>query len=141
MPQVTGQKVLPYPAKKIFNVVIDIETYPSVLNFIRSISILEKKKSFIKALVKVGFAPLDFSYDCDITYEEYSKIDIKSINGPFEYLEASWRFKEITNHETQVDYSLNSKFKSRFMEMTGGLIFAQQLHQSIDAFEATLRKS
>lgn len=141
MPQVKGEKILPYAPEKIFGVVMDIENYPKVLSFIRNVEIVQRNNTETIARVFVGFKPLEFSYMCKITSIPFSHISITATDGPFKHLKANWNFEEIGENKTKVSYELNSQFKSRMMEVTGGMIFAQQLHQSIKAFEDVLRKS
>ncbi|MEI7669695.1 MAG: type II toxin-antitoxin system RatA family toxin [Pseudomonadota bacterium] len=141
MPKLSNSRIISFSIEKIYQAVMDIDSYPRILNFIRSIKILEKSDSIIKARVFVGLPMLTFSYDCRITYKEPEYINIELISGPLKKLQASWKFTPISENQCQVNYSLDSEFKNPLMEMTAGAIFASQLNHSIKAFEDLLKRS
>ena len=141
MPKVSNKRTVNYPINDIFHAVLDVEAYPKALAFVREVKILNRQEEEVMARVFVGLPALNFSYDCRITYQTPEHIDIVMIKGPFKRLNASWQFKSLNAKQTEILYSLDSKFSNPLMEMTAGAIFASQLNQSINAFEDYLRKA
>jgi coenzyme Q-binding protein COQ10 len=135
MPEVSNQRIVPFAAERIFQAVMDIESYPQILHFIRKMQILERGSDHIIARVNVGLPALTFSYDCRIEYEENRNIRVKLVSGPFEHMNALWTFEALGADKTKVTYSLDAKFKNYLMEKTAGAIFASQINYSIRAFE------
>jgi coenzyme Q-binding protein COQ10 len=130
-----------FPVGAIFRAVMDIESYPEVLSFVRSVRILEKGEGHILARVHVGLPLLNFSYDCRIEFEENSAVQVRLISGPFKRMEALWTFEALDAGRTNVVYSLDAEFKNPIMERTAGAIFASQINHSISAFEERLKRS
>ncbi len=141
MPSIHSSKILSFSADDIYRVVADIEGYPAILNYIKSVRILAKSDNYITAAVSVGVGPIQFSYECDITLTPPQRIDIVSMKEPFKNLIASWQFTPLSPTSTKIDYALDSQFASGFMERTAGIMLAQQLHYSLKAFESRLRRS
>jgi ribosome-associated toxin RatA of RatAB toxin-antitoxin module len=141
MPTLHSSKIISYSADDIYRIVADIEQYPKMLNYIKSVRILAKNENQMTAEVNVGVGLIQFSYECDITLAPPNRIDIVSTKKPFKRLAASWQFFPLSPTSTKVDYALDSQFASGLMERTAGIMLAQQLHYSLSAFESRLRKS
>lgn len=140
MPQLSETRLLPYPAARIFALVMDVERYPDILRHVRAVQIVERGSSHLVAEVVVAAGPLSFSYHCRIDFVSPLSIDIHALSGPFRRMMAHWRFME-EDEQTRVEYALDAQFDSAWMEAIAGRMFAQQLHQAMDAFEARLRRS
>lgn len=141
MPSIHSSKIISCSAEAMYQVVADVERYPEMLNYIKSVRILETKGNHVTAEVSVGVGLIQFSYECAITLTPPHRIDIVSTKKPFKSLVASWKFTPLDPTSTKVDYALDSRFASALMERTAGMMLAQQLHYSLKAFEARLRKS
>ena len=140
VPKLSDSRQMPYPADHIFDVILDVAAYPQILPFIRNVQILSSASEQISARVKVGIPPLHFSYSCQIAYRRADYITITSTDRPFKRLQARWQFTPSEAHATLVHYDLDSCFASPLMEATAGRIFAQQLQQSIRAFEVAVKQ-
>ena len=141
MPSIHSSKIVSCSADGIYRVVADIEQYPTMLNYIKSVRILAKGENHLTAEVSVGVGLIQFSYECDIALTPPQRIDIVSTKKPFKSLVASWQFTPLSPTSTKIDYALDSQFASGLMERTAGMMLAQQLHYSLKAFESRLRKS
>lgn len=140
MPKYTATRIVPYNQERIFHTMMDVESYPRILPFIKSLKIEEKAKTHLSARVSVGIGPLAFSYRCKITPTPCKQIEVEMISGPFKRLHAIWRFSALSENETEVSYYLDSEFHSRVMEMAGGKIFAHQFQHAIQVFETHLKR-
>lgn len=141
MPTVSDQRTVAFPVDRIYRAVVDIESYPEKLAFIRAVEVLERQAERIRARVMVGLPGLNFSYECRIDCVENRSVEVSLISGPFKKLRAVWRFEAVGPNETRILYSLDSQFRNKLMELTAGAIFASQIRQSIAAFEAHLERS
>lgn len=90
MPKISNQRIVPFPAEKIFQAVMDIESYPQILHFIRKMEILEKGRDYIIARVSVGLPALTLSYDCRIEYNENKQVKVRLACGLFQLMDALW---------------------------------------------------
>jgi ribosome-associated toxin RatA of RatAB toxin-antitoxin module len=141
MPEIASERIVPFAVEKIFQAVMDIESYPRTLSFVRKMTILEKDESFIIARVSVGLPMLNFCYDCRIEPEQNRSVKVTLISGPFRRMNALWTFEALGPEQTKVVYALDTEFKNPLMEMTAGALFASQIHQSIRAFEERLKRA
>lgn len=140
MPKHTAKRIVPYNQERIFNTMMDVEAYPRILPFIRSLKILERYDDYLTARVAVGAGPLVFTYSCKIIPTAHDSIEVDMIKGPFKRLYAKWTFTAMSENETEVSCFLDSAFHSPMMEMAGGKIFAHQFQHAIQVFEAHLKR-
>tara|TARA_R110002124_G_scaffold15942_7_gene68438 strand:- start:420 stop:887 length:468 start_codon:yes stop_codon:yes gene_type:complete len=140
MPKHTAVRVVPYAQQRIFDAMMDIEKYPDVLRFIKSLKITDRTEDSLTARVAVGIGPLSFSYTCLITALPHSVIEVTAVKGPFKNLYAKWDFKPVSENETEVTCFLDAEFQSRMMEMAGGQIFAHQFQNAVAVFERYLKR-
>lgn len=140
MPKISSSRTVAFSVARIYAAVLDVESYPRVLSFVRNIKVLERTETGMIARVCVGLPMVNFSYDCRVVGVEGESVTIALISGPFKKLDASWRFEAVGEAECLIHYALDSEFKNLLMEKTAGAFFATQLTQSMLAFEAELRK-
>ena len=56
------------------------------------------------------------------------------VKGPFEYLNNNWRFTPVAGG-TEVDFSLDFKFRSRLLDMMAGPIFRKATDTMVESFK------
>lgn len=141
MPKISNHRIVPFSADRIYQTVMNIESYPQMLSFVRNIGILEKGIDYIIARVDIGLPVLKFSYTCRIEFIKNKSIQVQLISGPFQRMNADWSFEALGPEQTKVSYALDAQFNNLLMEKTAGVLFASQIHYSIRAFEECLSRS
>jgi coenzyme Q-binding protein COQ10 len=140
-------KILPYNKSELFDLVLEVESYPQFVPGCKTARIisqeqsaeqqviiaeltievkgfLEKYQSRIISRVIEGAAPDAAVYT----------IDAEAISGPFRYLNNSWRFSG-GDGNTQLEFMIRFEFKSFLLNQLLGLFFKQAAQQMIAAFE------
>ncbi len=140
MPRLKNKKELPYPVEKVFDVAMDIEDYPKILPYIRSVKILTKDKDRITASLTLGLSFLKFTYQCDIHYKNDTFIAVTSKEPLFNKFESKCFFKEADN-KTVIEYELDAQFNNPIFEFMAGMIMPYQTSATLNAFERYLRKA
>ena len=139
MPQHTEQQFSPYTPQQLFDLVADIEKYPEFLPWCRAARILERKENeFIGELV-ISFAHITESYISRVVLTppqngNAGSIDVTMIKGPFEYLTNHWKFTPTANG-TQIDFSLDFKFRLSILEKLIGHLFNKAATKMVAAFK------
>jgi coenzyme Q-binding protein COQ10 len=140
MPAHTERQFMPYPPQALFALVADIERYPEFLPWCRAARIIERKESEFLGELVIAFHQLSESYTSRVilnpapTPEATAAIDVTMVKGPFEYLTNHWRFVP-TDGGTQIDFSLDFKFRSRILEKLIGSLFAKATARMVTAFK------
>ena len=139
MPAHKETKILPYSAKQMFNLVMDIEKYPEFLpwcSFAKVTKIIDENN--LNADLIIDFKGFSQKYSSDVRSTKIGdnelEINVAAIDGPFKNLINNWRFKNIIDG-CQVEFFIDFEFKSIILEKMIGLIFARATDKMIEAFE------
>ena len=128
--------VLPFNARQLYEIVIDVESYPEFLPWCLSSRIVKKiDDSNFDAELTVGYKAIDEKYISRIEAEYKKKIISKAISGPFKSLDSSWHFKNIDKKKCKVDFMIEYQFKSFFLDKVMGSLFKKATIKMLDAFE------
>jgi len=69
-----------------------------------------------------------------LLWPEQMKIDTSYIDGPFKYLESTWRFAD-ADQGCEVSFEVDFEFKNRLLQGAAGMFFNQAMQQVVHAFE------
>ena len=128
--------VLPFNARQLYEIVIDVESYPEFLPWCLSSRIVKKvDDNNFDAELTVGYKAIDEKYISRIKAEYEKKIISKAISGPFKSLDSSWYFKNIGKKQCRVDFMIEYQFKSFFLDKVMGSLFKKATIKMLDAFE------
>ena len=128
--------VLPFNARQLYEIVIDVESYPEFLPWCLSSRIVKKDDdNNFDAELTVGYKAIDEKYISRIKAEYEKKIISKAISGPFKSLDSSWYFKNIDKKQCRVDFMIEYQFKSFFLDKVMGSLFKKATIKMLDAFE------
>ena len=128
--------VLPFNAKQLYDIVIDVEAYPEFLPWCLSSRIVKKHDdNNFNAELTVGYKAIDEKYISRIQAEYEKKIISTAISGPFKSLDSSWYFKNIDKKQCKVDFMIEYQFKSFFLDKLMGSLFKKATIKMLDAFE------
>ena len=132
--------VLPFNARQLYEIVIDVESYPEFLPWCLSSRIVKKDDdNNFDAELTVGYKAIDEKYISRIKAEYEKKIISKAISGPFKSLDSSWYFKNIDKKQCKVDFMIEYQFKSFFLDKVMGSLFKKATIKMLDAFEQRAR--
>ena len=140
MPSFTQSKALPYPAKTIYDLVMDIEKYPEFLPWCKQAKIIETiSENNLQADLLINFKNFFEKYRSDVKHgkgEDGSYfIDVVAIEGPFKKLVNQWRIHELEQQKCQVDFFVDFEFNSFFLTKVVSPIFERAAVKMMTAFE------
>lgn len=135
-------RVMPYKAKLINEIIMDIEKYPEFLPWCKKAKIIEKSDDFLNAELFLEFKGFTESYISKVitsTENDDYCIEVVAISGPFKLLKNIWNIKQLGNG-TKVDFSIDFVLKSRILDMIVGMVFSAAAEKMVGAFEARANK-
>ena len=143
MPYISKTKTIPFSHKELFDLVMDVESYPDFLPFCSEAKITSKTEVQIEADLKIAFAGVSESYSSLIIptfQEDYAAIDVKATRGPFKHLTNLWKFIPINESTTRVEFMLNFELKSFLLSKIIDVFLNEMHHKILDAFEKRARE-
>ena len=129
----------------IFNVIANIENYPSFLPWCTGARIIDTKNVsdiiIQKAELLISFKSFRESFISEVKLDKNNwTVNIVSNKKPFKKLEGCWKIIE-KKENCEVSFEINFELKSVILEKIIGLVFFQSVRSIVKAFEEQCLKS
>jgi coenzyme Q-binding protein COQ10 len=138
MPTHAEQRVLPYTAEQLFDLVADIEHYPQFLPWCQGARIRECRRCLIVADMIIGFKMFRERFTSRVALDPPHRIDVTYAEGPFRYLNNHWVFEKVPEG-CQIDFFVDFEFKSRVLQKVIEMVFGEAVRRMVGAFEGRAR--
>lgn len=135
------QRLLPYSSEQMFDLVADIESYPTFIPWCTKVQVTSEKNDKIKkcnvveADMRVSFKVISETFSSRVFLDRNSReIIVTYLTGPFKYLNNKWTFKESVDG-CLVSFNVEFEFKSRIMQRLIGVVFHEAMRRIVRSFE------
>lgn len=139
MPIFREKKILPYYYRDLFNLVLDVASYPEFLPWFKDLKITSRGEGFIMAKALVSYKNLVFEYECKITEEEDERgilyVKTQGISGPFKTLVSVWGFEKKESDLSEIAFFIDFSLDSFILETIASSVLGLASKKIIDAFE------
>lgn len=135
MTTISRNSLVLYSPEQMFDLVNDVEAYPSFLPWCRDSKIMHKTDNVISASLDLAKGGIHHVFSTENTLIHGESIDIKLIDGPFQHLEGHWQFGMIgDNQGCRIQLDMDFEFSNRLISMALGPVFTQISGSLVDAF-------
>jgi len=122
-------------AATMFNIVMDIEAYPSFLPWVANATILHRKPGELSAELVADLAGSKHSFQTVDRFVTNKLIEVRLLEGPFRFLESVWTFEPLGDDRCKVHFSIEFEFRSMMLDMVASPIFATACKSMVKSFE------
>ena len=136
MPSMERSEVVPYTPDQMYELVMDIESYPEFLSWCSRGRILERESDSITAELTLEYKGLSKSFSTRNRFQRPKVVEMRLMEGPFRFLEGVWTFEPREDHGTRVHMSIQFEFVSRMLSFMIGPMF----HHAVDTLVEDFRK-
>ena len=140
MHRISKSAIVPFSPQQMYELVNNINDYPQFLNWCEGASILNQSDHQITASVQINKGGLKQTFRTLNTLKPFRLIEMKLLDGPFEYFSGEWRFEPLGENAAKVFLNLQFKFKSKLLDMSLTPIFTKIANSQLDAFVARANK-
>ena len=134
MIKIKKQAIVFHTKEQMFELVDNVEDYPSFLPWCGGTKVLAKDKTITKAQIDIRYKGLKQSFTTENSKQYPDKMVINLIDGPFKKLEGEWRFIEIEKGASRIELELNYEFKNFILEKLISPAFTMIANTFIDSF-------
>ncbi|PPR11580.1 MAG: Persistence and stress-resistance toxin PasT [Alphaproteobacteria bacterium MarineAlpha11_Bin1] len=134
MPTHSEKQFLPHTPDQLYELVSDVEDYPNFLPWCLGLRITHRRDCLIEADMIVGFKMLREKFKSKVTLTPKERIDVEYLDGPFEYLENRWLFKD-KEGGCEIDFFIDFEFRSRLLRKIMEPLFYEAVRRMVRAFE------
>lgn len=136
MPKHAEQRILPYSAAQLFDLVKAVERYPEFLPWCLEAEITAREKGVFHADLLIGFRALQERFGSRVEYRRPSRIDVTPTHGPFRRLVNRWRFEDVGEGRCRVGFEIDFRFRSLVLEALMAPLFFAAVRRMVREFEA-----
>jgi len=128
-------RILPCSAKAMFDVVMDIDAYPLFLPWVADSRILTRGDGELTAELVADLAGMKHAFQTVDRFVEGKMVEIRLLNGPFNFLESMWSFEAIDEGSCRANFSIAFEFHNMMLRMLATPVFATAARSMVHAFE------
>jgi len=134
------RKVVPFTPRQLFDLVADVPRYPEFLPWCTAARVRKKEGPNVEIdELAIGFGPFreKFVSRVVLTPDDPAGpgIETTGTEGPFRSLMSRWQFRPHPSG-TEIVFSLEFEFRSRLLQHTVRVLFAEAVKRMVAAFEA-----
>ena len=139
MPSYVERRRVPYTRQQIFDLVVDVESYPDFLPHVLAARIRAREGNTVHVDMILGFGILRRRVS-SIGVLAPDRIDITSGDPPLRRFDLHWAFERLGVAETMVELRANLELRSKFWQTLLASYFKAEVAAMVDAFERRARK-
>lgn len=139
MPTHKEKRVLPYTKDQMFDIVADVDSYPSFLPWCVAARVKRREQvdseEILTADLAVRFKMFREKFSSRaVLNRPLQTIRVEYLDGPFEFLENDWAFSDHTNG-CEIDFFIEFRFRSVMLDGLISGMFNEAVHRMVSAFE------
>jgi ribosome-associated toxin RatA of RatAB toxin-antitoxin module len=133
MPLIKRAKNVPYNHQEMYALVNDVSRYQEFVPWCSSSEIIREDSDLLEAKLTFSKGGLERSFTTLNRLQPKKMIEIRLVDGPFEYLEGFWRFEPRQNGSLII-LDLNFEFNHKMTQLVFGGFFNQIASMLVDTF-------
>ena len=123
-----------FSAEEMFNLVVDVDSYPAFLPWCDKTEILEQTPDAMTARIGMAFGGLHKSFTTRNTHVADRQVQLSLVDGPFKHLHGEWNFVPLGEERAcRIELKLSYSFDSMFGALVGP-VFDRIAATLVDAF-------
>ena len=137
------EEIVNHPAKKLFDIVIDIESYPEYIPWCTRMVVNERKENEIFADMYVQYKfILVKKFGSHVKFNSNQlTIETLYIEGPLKDLTTNWKFEEINSSSSKIIFNVNFEFKNIIHQKVAETFYPLIENKMINSFKERANSS
>lgn len=134
MRNVTRTALVPYSAAQMYELIKDVEAYPSFLPWCNGAEVHVDREDFIEASLDLHRGRISKRFRTRNALRKNEFLGIELVGGPFRHLEGGWTFEQLGDMGCKVTLALDFEFESRATDLIFGHFFENTCNRLVDSF-------
>ena len=123
-----------FSAQRMFDLVNDVPAYPEFLPWCDRAEVLQQGPDWMLACLGIAKSGLRHEFTTRNRLERPGEIYMELVDGPFNRLTGSWRFRALAEDACKIELSLSFQLSGKLAGVAFGPVFAQAANTMVDAF-------
>lgn len=140
MPTIHRSALLPYTAQQVYELVNDVESYPSFMDGCIGACILSRSADTMEARLELARGGIVQSFTTLNTLTANEAIELRLREGPFERFAGRWRFQALGEAACKVSLELDFKIRNGLIGAAAGRLFERVTNNQVEAVARRARQ-
>ena len=133
MQHIQRSALVNHTAEQMFDLVNDIEAYPSFMPGCREARVLETTENELVGELQLGAAGVEQRLTTRNKLERPHKIAMTLIEGDFTEFSAAWRFEALSEEASKVSLEMRFAFSRALLNVAANSLFSTMANAQVDA--------
>lgn len=133
MNEIRRSALLPYAAATIYELVNDIESYPSYMDGCVGAEVLRRDEGVIEARLDLSRGGVRLSFVTRNTLEPPERMSLSLLDGPFESLTGEWVLLPLGDSAVKVSLHLQFALSGKIVSLASRQLFNTVANNLVDA--------
>ncbi len=134
MRTVNRSALVPYSAAQMYELVKDVEQYPSFLPWCNSAEVHVSHENFIEASLELHRGRISKRFRTRNALRPNESLGIELVGGPFRHMSGGWTFQQLGDAGCKVVLVLEFEFESKATDVIFGRFFENTCNSLVDSF-------
>ncbi|MEQ1558042.1 MAG: type II toxin-antitoxin system RatA family toxin [Methyloglobulus sp.] len=134
MTLVQKSALVKYSARQMFDLVNDIESYPSFLPWCSGSRIIKREDDIVEAELTISKGGFKKSFSTRNTIDWGGTITVSLLDGPFTSLEGVWNFMPLREDASKISLDLEFEMSGVLTNLAFGAVFNQICNTMVASF-------
>lgn len=141
MPRYRTIRRVRHSAEDMFALVADMEAYPHFVPLCTALRVRSRDRrddgvEIVFADMEIGYRAIRERFTSRVTLDSARReILVEYVDGPFHHLRNRWRFKDLAEKRSEVEFFIDYEFRSRALGALMGAMFDEAFRKFAVAFE------
>lgn len=122
-----------FSAQQMYDLVNDIEAYPSYMAGCDGAEILDRGENWLIARLDLAKSGLHHSFTTRNTLQPPECMTMELVDGPFKKFRGTWQFKTLSDTSCEVVFHLEYEFSNFLVGMAAGPMMNQLAGEQVDS--------
>lgn len=133
MTVINRSALLPYSARQLFDLVSDVESYPSYMEGCVGARILRREDQMLEARLDLARGGINQSFSTRNRMRAAQEITLELLDGPFDYFSGYWDFRALGDSACKLSLYLEFRFSSKLLGVAASRLFEKVTNNLVDA--------
>jgi len=133
VPKIERSALVNHSAAELFDLVNDIEAYPSFMPGCRGARVIEKSDEELVGELQLGATGVEQRFTTRNALERPNRISMSLLEGDFREFSAEWKFVPLSDQACKISLSMNFEFSRAFLDLAAGTLFSSMANAQVDA--------
>lgn len=133
MTTITRSALVAYSAEQMFDLVNDIESYPSFMHGCKSARVISRSDTELVGELALAKAGINHSFTTRNTLDRPRQIEMQLVEGGFSSFHALWTFTALNDEACEVSLVMEFEYKLGLLRFAAEQLFNSSANKLVDA--------